>query len=308
MKERNLQLDYLKVIMSIFVIGIHSSIFTNQTINELFRNGISRIAVPTFLIINGYYLINTISSKEKSKALFIRLIKLYLVWWIIYLPFKYNDFDYYNIINGYMHLWYLSHLALAILLFYYLKKFIPERLMFIIAISLYILGCSLQAYRSLGFTFPIGALAKDSTVRNFIFFSFPMVYIGYSMHNLKIWKTLSRYKLLIILTGFILLLCETYFFHISNHYSDQDLYLGCLLISPFLFIYFKDKPKVKVEDDFYSKLYIAIYLTHYMAIMLVNSVFQNVENFTMKFILILFFTLLISAGIININRRINIFL
>ena len=58
--------------------------------NTLFSNGICRMAVPIFFLISGYllmYRLNiTKNKKEYIKNYFKRLIKLYIIWTIIYLP------------------------------------------------------------------------------------------------------------------------------------------------------------------------------------------------------------------------------
>jgi peptidoglycan/LPS O-acetylase OafA/YrhL len=65
--------DSLKLFLAVMVIGLHANLFfdTSPLANQLFVNGISRIAVPTFFIINGYYL----SGAMKDTASFLSWAK-----------------------------------------------------------------------------------------------------------------------------------------------------------------------------------------------------------------------------------------
>lgn len=301
MMKRNLQLDYLKIILSIFVIGIHTPVFTNPSINLLFRNGIFRIAVPVFLLVNGYYLCKSIGNANKIMNLVKRLFILYLVWWVIYLPLFYQDFDFASILHGYGHLWYLTHLAFSILLFFALKRInISDKLLFVAAICLYICGYLIQTGQTLGFSFPIDVLSKHTAYRNFLLFCFPFLFLGYSVGSSPVWGKLANYKFYFLVLGLIILIFETIVL-------NQELYISSLIIAPLLFLWFKDKPLANVEDDFYSKLYIAIYLSHFLVIKAVNLTFGSL-SVGMRFIFVVFFTLLLSVNIIYLNRKIKIFL
>ena len=82
-------LNILKYILSILVIILHLRPFLHYS-NELdlaFNNIVSRICVPMFFIITGYF----VAKKEKEKRHYIdtyikRTIPLYLTWSLIYLP------------------------------------------------------------------------------------------------------------------------------------------------------------------------------------------------------------------------------
>ncbi len=58
--ERNITLDYFKIFLSVLVITIHfhskSADYYSDLATSFICNGIARIAVPCFFIINGFYL------------------------------------------------------------------------------------------------------------------------------------------------------------------------------------------------------------------------------------------------------------
>ena len=66
---RNLSLDYMKVLLAFFIIFIHAGLFYDfdESLSYIFVNGVFRIAVPLFFIINGYYF--TVSNTNQLKKM-----------------------------------------------------------------------------------------------------------------------------------------------------------------------------------------------------------------------------------------------
>ena len=55
-KERNQLADFARVFMAFIVVAIHVNIFyEHPALNKITVDGFFRIAVPFFLMINGYY-------------------------------------------------------------------------------------------------------------------------------------------------------------------------------------------------------------------------------------------------------------
>jgi hypothetical protein len=130
---RNYLLDYYKVLLAIFVIGIHTSPLTeySKPLSFLFNLGIFRIAVPTFFLINGYYSLSALSTSQTLKKYVIRVLILYIFWMTLYFPIYIytHDFSTKNMIwgfivllYGYGHLWYLTALIGGIILLFFLKN------------------------------------------------------------------------------------------------------------------------------------------------------------------------------------------
>lgn len=91
-KKNNLNyknLDILKYVSSILITILHLRPFLNYS-NELdlaFNNIITRICVPLFFLITGYF----VAKKEKNNPIYIKeyikkTIPLYLVWSSVYIP------------------------------------------------------------------------------------------------------------------------------------------------------------------------------------------------------------------------------
>ncbi|WP_124073760.1 acyltransferase family protein [Klebsiella quasipneumoniae] len=90
---RNISIDLLKVLLSFFVMFIHLKLLNTYQpeISYFLVNGIFRVAVPTFLVINGYFLFPVIGT-EKFRTQIKKLLILYVTWMIIYAKFwLFND-------------------------------------------------------------------------------------------------------------------------------------------------------------------------------------------------------------------------
>jgi hypothetical protein len=132
MISKKINMDY-KVLLAIFVIGIHTSPLTeySKPLSFLFNLGIFRIAVPTFFLINGYYSLSALSTSQTLKKYVIRVLILYIFWMTLYFPIYIytHDFSTKNMIwgfivllYGYGHLWYLTALIGGIILLFFLKN------------------------------------------------------------------------------------------------------------------------------------------------------------------------------------------
>ena len=66
MKKRKTSIDLLKITLAIFVLLIHCNFLIdyNKALNFLTVQGLFRIAVPLFFIINGFYFEKIIDSKS----------------------------------------------------------------------------------------------------------------------------------------------------------------------------------------------------------------------------------------------------
>ena len=82
-------LDVLKYLCAILILILHLRPFFNfsNPLDLTFNNIITRICVPIFFLITGYF----VSKKEKENPCYIkdyikRMIPLYLIWSLVYLP------------------------------------------------------------------------------------------------------------------------------------------------------------------------------------------------------------------------------
>lgn len=89
-KNRNYTIDILRLLMAIFIVALHSNLFIeyNVVVSYFPSQVISRLGVPFFALIVGYYFFKSNSAKKYSKILF-RYFQTYVLWKAIF----YNSID-----------------------------------------------------------------------------------------------------------------------------------------------------------------------------------------------------------------------
>lgn len=86
--------DIAKYVSALLVVAIHTYPFLeiSETFNTLFIAIVCRLAVPFFFVSSGYFLFRKLNGTKKQnlnrlKKYLWRLISLYLVWTVIYIPY-----------------------------------------------------------------------------------------------------------------------------------------------------------------------------------------------------------------------------
>ncbi len=308
--ERNITLDYFKIFLCILVITIHIEplFYTNALSGWFISNGLARIAVPSFFVINGYYIHSKITSTPAIIKWLKKMTIIFLTWSLIYLTIlvhKDNTTTIISLITGIYHLWYLPALIGGVLILILLKKTINNNtILLIIAVSLFLIGYYIQDY-----FFPISNHSYRMTLyRNFIFFGFPFIFIGYYIKE----KSKKLLKIQIAILGTILvlsiitLLFESYFYFI--HSDRKDFFISLLLLIPSLFIIILKTSKYIVNDGYISSLASGIFYTHILGIYIINTVFPTTELKILLLPLFIFLSMILSAVTIQLNKQIKIFL
>lgn len=311
--ERNVTLDYFKIILSILVINIHApfvSIYHPEDTGFwsqfgyisgwVFSHGITKIAVPLFFIINGFFL--NLENKTKLIRYIKRLIIMYIVWAFFYLPAYYSYMDTATFIRvfatGFYHLWYLPGLIGAIILLYFVNKITKNKLLLIsIAVSLFIIGYYIQMrdpYTNI----------EMIKYRNFLFFGFPFVLFGYLLQKFDFTRN-KKAVITALIGGFILLLCESYLYMTLQR--TNNLMLSLLIICPVLFIFIQQHSKMGVDkrNNVLSQLPTAIYYIHPMVIRWTALLF-TIDIISFPYIVISSFV--VAILIIQLNKYFKIFL
>jgi surface polysaccharide O-acyltransferase-like enzyme len=218
--KRNITLDYFKLFLSVLVITIHiAPLFSGRlnTLGWLISNGIARMAVPCFFIINGYFIGKKINNRTFVKKYLLRLIIIYAVWTLIYsalihISIKPEEMIF-VLLSGYFHLWYLGALIVAVLmlaLFNYMRGSLRQiYTLLIISILLFITGYFLQDYfRSSSWSHSIRLVFY----RNGLFVGFPFVFLGYFIKEKEArLQRLKNHHLLYVATfSLLVLLVESF--------------------------------------------------------------------------------------------------
>ncbi|WP_407492515.1 acyltransferase family protein [Acinetobacter baumannii] len=240
---RNLSIDYLKVTLAYFVVLLHLEFLYSYypEIGFILVNGLFRLAVPLFFIITGYYF-SKITNIEELKIWGKRIFIMYAIWTIFYIPFWFRHLeDLTTVLTGYFTLWYLISLLLGGIILYIFKN-IKTYLLLTIAFGLYLIGYILQQTGNIHYFSGNydQTLNYFPTYRNFIFFSFPMLAIGYIINKFQIDK---KYKPSLYLVAFsiITVLLEAYInYKYINSHEPIDLLLSLIYTPALIFLYIKN--------------------------------------------------------------------
>ncbi|MBK9926577.1 MAG: acyltransferase [Anaerolineales bacterium] len=311
--SRNLANDSLKLVLAVMVIGLHANLFfdTSPVANQLFVNGISRIAVPTFFVINGYYLSGTIKDKVGFTSWAKRIALGYAFWMAVYSPFYLPALGQtpttiiYNLtrysVFGYYHLWYLCGLLYAVALLFALRNK-SDKTLANTALVLFLVGVVIQYY-----IFYTGIKLPYFVYRHFLFFAFPMVTAGYLIRK-GYGSEISDAKVRnLLFAGFLLLLievCIAYIFRVDA--SGIDIFLSLLLIGPMLFIV-TNKIQKTVANDHLSKLSSAIYFLHPLSFW-VGGTFFHVTTTMMNFLFAIAFCLVVYYPLFLLSKKLKFIL
>lgn len=322
MSVRNSNIDVLKILMAFLVIALH--IFPVAKLKGItgiisyeIANGITRIAVPTFFIISGYFLRNKLNDKKYLLQYAKRILLLYLVWQLLYLPdlirfyslkrFSLTD-AVLKMIFGYWHLWYLLATVLAVGLLYCTRNRSLKTKWMLIA-GLLIVGYTFQILIQSDVLKDHKILVNSyfyiGTTRNFVFFAFPAMLIGTLYEQWKNSVSKVTWTLFPLLIGLFL---EAYFYYTHKVKALDFL----ILLIPFcmLLFYTVNESKAVTDAKFNSGLSLGIYLCHPYAIRLVSEFLpqKTFEFIVLKYFMISLLAIIFWWIIEKINRKFPYFL
>ncbi|TDW20329.1 peptidoglycan/LPS O-acetylase OafA/YrhL [Breznakia blatticola] len=334
-------LDILKYISAILIMILHLRPFLNfsDQLDLTFNNIITRICVPIFFIVTGYFVAKKQNNNENYITDYVkRTIPLYLVWSLLYLPILIGTIlqnlpimsEYLSKINIalplliilsmlllpvvilialcytgiYYHLWYFPAIIFSLLV---LKKWTKKfNIKYLLAISFILLlfGATETYYGVL----PVSIKDVLSyyyniffTTRNFLFFGLFYVVLGYFVGTKE--KAYSKYCFTKLIISFFLLVFEAILLHDTNRLNSNIL-LSCVPLTYYLFIsviYITNKIKLKFQFGNLSKYY---YLLHPMVIFIMSLLIKDIGNYPyLNIFMVLLITHIISILIIKLKKK-----
>lgn len=334
-------LDILKYISAILIIILHLRPFIHfsDQLDLAFNNIITRICVPIFFIITGYF----VAKKEINKENYIkdyikRMIPLYLVWSLLYLPVIIGTIiQYLPAINEYLaninisfpllivlsiillpiivlialcyagiyyHLWYFPAIIFSLLILEKWKKKFDIKYLLLVSFILLLFGATETYYGVL----PLSIKELLSyyyniffTTRNFLFFGLFYVVLGYFMGTKE--KIYSKYCFAKFIISIFLLIFEVILLHDTDRLNSNIL-ISCVPLTYYLFIstvYITNDIKIRFQFGNFSKYY---YLIHPMIIFIVSLLFKEISNYPyLNIVFVLIITHIISVLIIKLKIK-----
>lgn len=311
--ERNITLDYFKVFLSILVITIHvQPLFQpDSSIGFLISNGLARIAVPCFFIINGYYGFNKLSSFESTTKYITRIISIYFTWVIIYILVDIirlgKDFDAQKLLIiipfGYGHLWYLVSLFTGFFMLFIFNKIIKNKnILFTVCILLFLIGCCLQTF------WGVKTFENLYKTRNALFMGVPFIFLGSYIKSVedKIRNIKNTPLLVLIILNLCLLIGESYYCFI--HDSGKDLYFSLIVLCPLIIVYVLNHSKYTINKGYVGLIASGIYYVHIISMYIIEKIYPDPELKIYALPFIILVSVILSMIIIKINKYIKIFL
>jgi len=252
-------IDRFRQIAALLIVGIHtyplSSI--NESLNFFVVNVFSRIAVPFFLMVTGFFLLPQYLSKEKSSAgPLIKFIKktglFYAIATVLYLPVGIYAGYYFRgvkavaifrsiIFDGtFYHLWYLPASIIGVMLLYLLGRRFSIRTVLGIAALLYIIGLFGDSYYGLAVNVPLLNTAYSAGFRVFTYTRNGLFYAPvFLAMGAMLAKTGHRLDVRISLLGFaasmLLMLGEGSVLRLAGFQRHDSMYAALLPCMFFLF-------------------------------------------------------------------------
>lgn len=320
--KRNLTLDYFKLFLSFLIILIHLQPITgvwNSLGSYMISNGFTRFAVPCFFIINGFFLYPKIKDYGKFCKYLKRIIIIYTVWSFIYLGLIFGkSLDLLNLIllflvgNG--NLWYVAALIIGVVLYFFLIKISSNNIfLFITALVLFLCGYFIQHSLKIELINEFNNFQTLHVLRckNGLFAALPFIILGGIIRSkMDFFMNISNNIIIFIISiSFIVLTIESYFSYAT--YYSSDFYIALFVLSPSLIICVLKNSKTSKTSDFMGHLSQAVYFVHPFVLWIIFSVFslsQFGSNKILYIPIVLFLCLLMSTGIIQLNKHLKIFL
>lgn len=142
MRKQYSGIDVAKLICALMVIAIHTQPFSHHVWLDRGAGIITRLAVPFFFVTTGFFL--DFSNTKKVMKYIVRLIVLYAIWTIIYLPFSSISVKKLLLTGIVEHLWYLPAAIIAVFLTWLVGT---PRKSIVISGALMIIGTLMSTYQ-----------------------------------------------------------------------------------------------------------------------------------------------------------------
>ena len=318
---RNNNLDILKISMAFLVVALH--IFPVSKVEGVaglisyeIASGITRIAVPTFFLISGFFLRHKLEDSAYLGAYMQRLLSIYLVWQLLYLPdvLHYYHLGWFNkkalllkMLYGYWHLWYLLATVMAVGLLYWTRHW-AVKAKFGMSFLLLAVGYAFQIVVQSGVcnAFPkvLTFYENMGTTRNFLFFGYPMLLLGTLYEH---WNTVvEKIKHLYFPLWVILLVEVAWYF--KHQVKAMDFLLVLPLLSMMTFHCVKTAPNM-FQGKINGTLSLGIYLCHPYAIRVVDAFLpeKGFYDWLLKYPLICLLAIAFWWLVEQLNKRLPYF-
>lgn len=201
-RQTNNYVNIMRIVCAWLVVAIHTHPLTDINIQAGFfaTEIITRVAVPFFFLVSGYYYCQKIRKDRNYIKTYIKgLLSSYCVWSAIYylvnLSNAINDNDFsvksyiidcvvrFLLYGSYYHLWYIPALFIAVFIVTFVEKIKGRKILIVLSLIAYIVGVFGCAYYQLGIKLPglnvLYQMQNFETVRRVLLMGVPFFAAGY---------------------------------------------------------------------------------------------------------------------------------
>ena len=233
-KSTNSTIDIAKLIMAILVVAIHTEPFSFNIWLDRGLGIITRLCVPFFFVAGSYFFFG---SKRSIKDYITRMLSLYFLWTIIYLPFDLKEFRQIGIFHvlkrifwdGNRVFWYIYASVIATLIVVLLKKYLSNRAVLFISFCLLAIGCVCSTYSPVIEKFGGGGvitLMNFIGTRNGLFYAPAYVSLGMVISEQDSSKYNLKKNVICFCGSMILLILESILFIVVIRTGQTILWLS----------------------------------------------------------------------------------
>lgn len=309
---RNVALDALKVLLAFCVVGLHAKLFIQiqPKLSWLTVNGLFRIAVPCFFVINGYFLRDSVL-RGKALDWVRRNFVLYALWFVLYEIFwmvvlRQPAPGLVTVILGPYHLWYLIGVVVGVLVLLVLKD--RTGLLIAAALAAFAVGVALQYLRFFPpASGPIDVLRYPGVYRNGLLLGFPLLTLGYLIRSHDLDRRVSMpVALALLCVGLVMVLVESWILGAAaGMEGSADNFIFTPVACAGLFLVAQKTSHEGTRGADLSMLATAIYLSH-VGILDIVAHFTGFGTIATAVTLVL--TIPVSLVLIQIQRRFGLVL
>lgn len=260
-REEYIFIDIFRVVCALMVFSGHMPPFADYSDEVTFwlEQIVCRTAVPFFFITSGYFLTNKVKDWQKIKGYFMKLLRLYVVYTVLYIPQIIYDFkktgegmsafmltflrDFF-LYGSYTHLWYFLAMMVVVLMIYFFKNKtgFSDGTILAMGFVMYLIGCAGCTYRSITVQNEFWRAVVTGyeqifvTTRNGVFFGFFFVFLGYCI-RLYGNRIQEKYYPVLAVLFFGLMHAESYMLRFVFHIEDGlDMSFSLPFAAAFIFL------------------------------------------------------------------------
>ena len=332
-KQRNNSIDCFRYFCALLVVIIHAHPFAyfSDELNSISIDYFTRIAVPFFFMVSGYYFTKKIiANKANLKAYLLSILGIYAFWSVVYAVkanlsnIKKHHIDMKivkNVLIGFLfkgtseHLWYIPSLMLAIIVLYVVYRLKIRKALYAYSILAFTVACFGFSYNtSVGSKIPVLSTLYASQnyftcVHRLFIFGICFVTLGsficeYEKHLLE--KSSKHYFILIVVTYALFVVEKTAVKLIPL--GTNNLYnfaLPPLVFVIFMFLLKNPMPGAGSIAKYFRNASSFVYFSHPLFMWIFKHYFKSE--------LIIYFLVCISATVISFvitridNKYLNFF-